>query len=544
MSEILTSTETGNQYFSSNLAKTSFVVATSSEKLHGRTKILVDDTVVTDTNVMQVLAKALRIHPKNRAEIEYLYNYRKGIQPILFRTNNIRPELTKRIVENRASQIVNFATGYICGSSQAIQYIASCKDGRTEQLAKEVSTLNEFMMDTDGFVLDKELFDWIFTCGVGYKMVLPDEYAYNKEDTPFKNYILDPRNTFVVYSNALGEPAIMGVNFVIREDGTYVYSCYTKEACYTIEQFQIKGKKNYQFALTDIEPHILDEIPIIEYIDNHERMGRFEAVITMLDAINNIESDRAEAIEQFVQAYLIVHNAQLSEDNLDDLKSKGCIMYEDVSPEKKGEISYISLNLDQNNTQTLSDSMYQSVLEICGMPSMSDGSTSDSSNNGAVIMKQGWGQAEARAKNSEEMFKLSERKFLKLVLRICQFNNGTLKRLHPSDIQIKFTRRNYEDIATKSQVLVTMLNNEKIDPKLAFEQCGMFTDTERAYLQSMEYYNSLHSQTVSNVEGNNNPNSTLGTDEGGMVNTMYGTITDTTEVGKKTNYLPKEKQTR
>ena len=54
---------------------------------------------------------------------------------------------------------------------------------------------------------------------------------------------------------------------------------------------------------------------------------------------------------------------------------------------------------------------------------------------------------------------------------------------------MKFTRRNYEAVQSKSQVLVSMLNNEKIHPQLAFSHCGLFTDSESAYAMSMDYYN-------------------------------------------------------
>jgi len=52
-----------------------------------------------------------------------------------------------------------------------------------------------------------------------------------------------------------------------------------------------------------------------------------------------------------------------------------------------------------------------------------------------------------------------------------------------SDIEPHFTRRNYENIATKSQVLIAMLNNPWIHPEVAYASCGMFPDPESAYLQ-------------------------------------------------------------
>ena len=75
---------------------------------------------------------------------------------------------------------------------------------------------------------------------------------------------------------------------------------------------------------------------------------------------------------------------------------------------------------------------------------------------------------------------------LKLVLRIIKELSGVELKL--SDIDMKFTRRNYENIQSKAQVLTTMLANPKIHPKLAFEHCGMFSDAESAYKESEKYY--------------------------------------------------------
>ena len=56
------------------------------------------------------------------------------------------------------------------------------------------------------------------------------------------------------------------------------------------------------------------------------------------------------------------------------------------------------------------------------------------------------------------------------------------------NIESKFTRRNYDNIQTKSQVLTTMLDNPRIHPELAFTHCGLFLDPESAYLQSKDWF--------------------------------------------------------
>ena len=58
----------------------------------------------------------------------------------------------------------------------------------------------------------------------------------------------------------------------------------------------------------------------------------------------------------------------------------------------------------------------------------------------------------------------------------------------PADFEIRFTRRNYEDILAKSQTLITMLASDKIHPQKAYEASGLFPDAEEAYQMGMEWF--------------------------------------------------------
>ena len=141
--------------------------------------------------------------------------------------------------------------------------------------------------------------------------------------------------------------------------------------------------------------------------------------------------------------------------------------------------------MSQNDVQTLKDDLYQAVLTICCVPKRNGGS-STSDTGTATIVRDGWSAAEGRAKTIETCFKEAEKQSLKLDLRILRDTVGTKLRL--SDIDIHFTRRNYENIASKATVLTSMLNNPKIHPELAFQHCGMFADAESAYLQSKAWW--------------------------------------------------------
>lgn len=437
--------------------------------LNGRRMILTDETEVNIGNVVQILRKALPYHWKNRSEISYLWSYYKGRQPILNRVKEVRPEITNKIVENRANEIVSFKSGYLMG--EPLQYVSR---GNAENIADAINQLNEFVFAEEKPAKDKELADWFHICGTSFRMVLPDEMAGEDDESPFEIYTLDPRNTFVVYNNGLGNKPILGVKYVVDENGEVHYSCYSDH-----EYFEIVESK-----VVSYDTHILGEIPIIEYPLNMARIGAFELVIPLLDAINLTDSNRLDGVEQFIQALMLFHNVDISSEDFDELRERGAIKFKDIDPQLKAEINYLVSNLNQGETQTLVDHMYQTVLTICGMPNRNGGS-STSDTGSAVIMRDGWSAAEARAKDSELMFKKSERIFLKVVLNICR----TLADmdLKVCNVEIRFTRRNYENILQKAQVLDLMLKNNKIHPRLAFEHCGLFVDSDLAYTLSAEY---------------------------------------------------------
>lgn len=444
--------------------------------LYGREVIYTDVDEITPKNVLEVLDRALVTHTRNRADIQYLYDYYKGKQPVLDRVKEFRPEICNRIIENRANEIVSFKVGYLMG--EPVQYVSRLTDdgGATDA----INLLNDFVFAEDKAAKDKELADWFTICGTAYRMILPDPGG-EEDESPFEIYTLDPRNAFVVYHSGLGNKPMMGVKYVTREDGSVVYSIYTDKYYFEVRQAGIIGQGTYSSkSLVKNEGHIYGDIPIIEYPANSARLGAFEIVLPLLDALNNISSNRLDGIEQFIQSLLILKGVDIDSEEYNALRENG-----GLKVPLEGDAYYVTQELNQTQTQTLVDYMYQTILVICGMPNRNGGS-STSDTGAAVIMRDGWSDAEARAKDTELMFKMSEKKFLRLAIRIA----NTLRdmELKLSAIEIRFTRRNYENIQAKAQVLTTLLANDKIHPRLAFEHSGLFVDPDLAYTQSKEYY--------------------------------------------------------
>lgn len=454
--------------------------------MFGRTTIYTDEAEITESNVVEVLSKALLVHGQNKNEIDYLWNYYRGKTPILGKTKEVRESINHKIAVNRANEIVTFKRGY--GFGEPIQYI---RRGSDESLTDEINALNEYMFCENKQSEDSALAEWLYVCGRGMRMVLP---GVDKEE-PFKIYTLDPRYSFVVKYNGLGEPVVMGVKFIVKENKQPVYSCYTKDRYFEIENG----------VITRNEAHVLGDICIFEYPANQAQLGSFEIVLPLLDAMNEIESNRLDDIVQYVNSFLALLGGTIDEETASKLDE-----YKMLCLPEGVDAKYLSGAMQQSDVQVLVDNLYDAVLTICGIPNRNGGS-STSDTGSAVIMRDGWSSAEAQMKSVEQEFKKSEKRFLKLILRILKDMVGT--DLSLNNIEIKFSRRNYDNLQTKSQVLTTLLNNPKIHPELAFTHAGLFLDPESAYLQSKAWWEENERKMAEQMAPKEEESEDGGTDE-------------------------------
>lgn len=456
--------------------------------MFGRRMIKTSATYIDSSNIQDELLKAMEKHGLNRSEIDYLYRYYKGEQLILRRVKETRPEICNKIVENRANEIVSFKVGYLCG--EPIQYVSH---NGSEQTVEAINKLNEYMFAEDKASQDQEIVEWQMICGTAFRLVLPDDPG-ELDEAPFEMYTLDPRETFIVYSNEIGNKPLMAVKYSMDEHEITTFSVYTKDRYYTIRDG----------IVVEDRPHLLGMIPIFEYPANNARLGSFEIVLPLLDAINNVESNRMDGVEQIVQAFIKFINCDISKEEYQEFMELGAIKVKSVDGQN-ADVDVVTNELNQSQTQTLKDDYYNAVLTICGMPNRNGGS-STSDTGSAVLLRDGWSDAEARAKDSENVFKRSEKKMLKLILALCR--ELTDMHLYLRDIDMKFTRRNYENIQSKSQVLISMLQQPKIHPQLAFQHSGLFSDAESAYAMSMEYYEQEQAKQLEAMKPieTNNPN--------------------------------------
>jgi SPP1 family phage portal protein len=424
----------------------------------------------------------MMIHSQNRVEIKHLFDYRNGKQPIL---EKVRPhdsekvDINNIVVNNHAYEIAAFKVAYLL--SCPIMYV---NDG-DEKYAADIDKLNDFMRLQMKETRDQERADDCAVCGVGYIYIEPNK-RYKKGDSPFLLHTLSPDNVFVIRSTAPGEPIIAAVRYVQLFSGVQasppatlfdgvIYSVYTED-----KYFEINNG-----ALVKEEENTLGRIPIIEYPYNKSRLGCFEVVESQLDAINTLESTRVDAAEQTVNAITIFENIELEDEDWDKLKKRGALSVASADG-LDTKVYTVSPELNQADQQVLLDSLYNQVLRIACMPQLGDGMTSDSSNNGAVIVRNGWQNAEADAKMTESYWRKPETDLLEIALIICKAKMGMEVPVYA--VKPTFTRHNYEDIMTKTTALVALHNDPYCHPQDAWEIANAAYDPQGAYMRGMEWH--------------------------------------------------------
>ena len=425
--------------------------------------------IITEVN------EGMVIHNMNLVAMEYLYWYRRGVAPIYARKKSVREEINNKVCVNIAESIVDFKDGYFY--TQPCFY-SSRKEG--DEYTKKITKLNEYLYRSGKQTADNKMVDWFHTVGKADLFVR----ANDDPEVPFKAFALDPRSVFVARSLEPGNPVVYAVHIVQQGEKIFL-DVWDKNNVYRM-QGTWKGELTTPFPdyittatdIIDVKPNPLGRVPIIEYYYNSVQMGSFEAVVPLLDAINALQSDRLDGVDQFIQSLLVFYNCELGEDEEGNaitpqlIRAMGAVFLKSIG-ENKADLKEISSQLDQSQTQVFIDNLYDQVMTICGMP-MTDRSGSKYHATGMVaLVDNGWYQADTVARNTEDLFLESNREFDEIITDILRVKG--LMDIDPTDFDLQFVRNETANIQSKAQAFQTLLA-AGMHPELAAKKSGVSND--------------------------------------------------------------------
>lgn len=451
----------------------------------GRRVIYTAEPMITRKNLIDVLTAAKSIHTMNVSDIKYLLRYEKGDQP-LNRVKKVRPDIDIVDIDNIANQITEFKLGYDWGYP-----ISLVQRGAQNNVDSDaVTLLNDYYELAGNRGKQQELARFVEITGIGYTYVDTNS-DYVEGDSPFTLDVLDPEFTFVVRSTHYPDKRIiMAVTFGdTDEDGNTTYMCFTPTRRYMVDNLnQIKEYANY-----------LGVIPIIEWFRAYDRMGCFERQIPEMDALNLLNSDFLNDVDQNTQAIWHVNDVEFAKEEVID--DEGNVTYKTKRPEngqwlqtftngngQKPSITPLTVNYNYSGVLNNIVTKRQTILQKCDVPQRND--NSGGSTGIAMSDASGWSAAEASASKKENIQDLCKCAELRVVFRAIAKNtkiasDNPIKQLTLADIKPYIKRQKSYEMTVKTNAFATMVAHG-INGLDALQSINFFDDPSQVWERSKE----------------------------------------------------------
>jgi len=450
----------------------------------GRQNIYTSEPVITRENVVNVVNSAKSVHMQNVNDIQYLLRYEKGDQP-LNRVKVVRPEIDICDVDNIANQITEFKLGYDWGYPISLVQ----RGQNAESNSDAIAMLNDFYELAGNRGKQQELARYIEITGIGYTYVDTNN-EYEPGESPFTLDVLNPEFTFVVRSTYYTDNRIiMGVTFGdTDEKGNQQYVCFTKD-----RRFVVDGNNIISEWLNP-----LGIIPIVEWIRAYDRMGCFERQIPEMDALNLLNSDFLNDVDQNTQTIWHANDVDFPKEVIENAdgttteKTKrpvnGQWLQTYSNPNGKPTITPLTVNYNYSGILSNITAKRQTILSKCDVPQRND--TSGGSSGVAMSDASGWSAAEASASKKENIQDLCKCNELRVVFRAIRRNtkiksDDPIKSLTLADIKPYIKRQKSYEMTVKTNAFATMVAHG-INGLDAIQSINFFDDPSQVWERSKE----------------------------------------------------------
>jgi hypothetical protein len=329
--------------------------------------------------------------------------------------------------------------------------------------------------------------------------------------------VLNPEFTFVVRSTHYTDNRIiMAVTFGDTDDeGDTTYTCFTKDRRYVVN-----GKNQIKEWLNP-----LGVIPVIEWIRAYDRMGCFERQIPEMDALNLLNSDFLNDVDQNTQAIWHVNDVEFAKEEVID--EEGNVTYKTKRPENgqwlqtfsnqngsKPSITPLTVNYNYSGVLNNIVNKRQTILAKCDVPQRND--NSGGSTGIAMSDASGWSAAEASASKKENIQDLCKCAELRVVFKAIQKNtkvsaDDPIKSLTLADVKPYIKRQKSYEMTVKTNAFATMVAHG-IDGLDAIQSINFFDDPSEVWERSKDTIEKYQNNTFGEEPTNTNVDTELSSD--------------------------------
>nr|DAK64025.1 MAG TPA: PORTAL PROTEIN [Caudoviricetes sp.] len=254
-----------------------------------------------------------------------------------------------RLATNFAKYIVDTMNGFFCG----IPIKVTSNDERINKLIQRYDRYNS--MDDQNAEIAK-------TCdifGSAYEMYYVDEMG------EVASTVLSPMNAFIVYNESI----IPQPRYFVR---LYVDNHNIKRGSISDEETVRYFKQDGGVKFDEYEKmHGFDGVPATEFLENAERTGLFEPVLSLINAYNKALSEKANDVDYFADAYLKILGAKLKDEDLKTIRDDRIINFDGIE-DGKLIVEFMDKPNGDTTQENLIDRLRTDIFQIAMVANISD----------------------------------------------------------------------------------------------------------------------------------------------------------------------------
>lgn len=267
------------------------------------------DTELTSVIMMEFLDKHRRQVDKRYKKLFDAYT---SDHEILHQGAKPKYKPDNRIVVNFPKYIVDTMNGFFLGNP--IKVVT-----QEEAVSDYVEYITQYNDLEDK---NAELSKICSIYGKGYEMYYTDENA------ELCIMYLTPMDAFMIFDDSIDGRSLY---FVRRytDRNNIEYGSISDGSC--VRNFKVTGGFSWQ---DDWQPHHFNGVPANEYVENEEKQGLFEPVLSIVNAYNKALSEKANDVDYFADAYLKVLGAKVDNEDIQFIRDTRVLNFEGEDAQK------------------------------------------------------------------------------------------------------------------------------------------------------------------------------------------------------------------
>lgn len=226
--------------------------------------------------------------------------------------------------------------------------------------------------------------------------------------------------------------------------------------------------------MTGWKEHYWNDVPFCEYVNNRERIGDFEGVLSEIDAYNRVQSNTANYFQYNDDAILkVTRLGDVDSKDIAQMKRERAVILEDG-----GDVGWILKTVDDTALENYKNRLREDIHLGANVPNMTDEAFGGNLSGVAVSYKL-WGL--------EQICAIKERKFKRALQRRIELITHVLNLLGHNydyrDLDMQFRRNKPQNILEQSQIIG---NLSSMLPKETLLQLLPFVDNPKEELEKLE----------------------------------------------------------